>query len=122
MANKLKTDLAEQILELALERGRLTLAEAAAFSGVTYRTARRYFNAAIRLGGLYRSAKHGAFLSQHAYQVWCAERTKSLQIAKEKTEEPKFMLPYNPEHNVICTECRNSPAMKRVLSFYGAAQ
>ncbi|MEB5748685.1 DUF977 family protein [Leclercia adecarboxylata] len=122
MANKLKTDLPAKILELALERGRLTLDEAAAFGGVSRRTAQRYFNAAINLGGLYRSAKHGAFLSERAYRVWCAEKNKAHQAASEKAEEPEFMRPYNPARNVICTECRNSPAMRHVLAMYGAAQ
>lgn len=121
MANKLKTDLPGKILNLVLERGRLTLNEAAAFGGVSRRTAQRYFNAAISLGGLYRSAKHGAFLSETAYLTWHEEMGKASQAAEEKAEEPKFMLPYDPAHNLICTECRKSPVMRRVLAFYGAA-
>jgi len=122
MANKLKTDLPEKILNLVLERGRLTLDEAAAFGGGSRRTAQRYFNAAVSLGGLYRTPKHGAFLSENAYRAWREEMGKARQIAEEKTEAPEFMLPYDASRNVICTECRKSPAMRRVLAFYGAAQ
>lgn len=122
MANKLKADLPARILEQVRERGRLTLDEAAAFGGVSRRTAQRYYNAAINLGGLYRSAKHGAFLSEHAYHSWRSERSKAQQIAEEKAEAPEFMQPYDPARNCICNECRKSPAMQRVLAFYGAAQ
>jgi len=122
MANKLNPDLPAKILNLALERGRLTLDEAAAFGGVSRRTAQRFFNAAVNLGGLYRSAKHGAFLSEAAYLAWREEMGKASQAAEEKAEEPKFMLPYDPARNVICHECRKSPVMRRVLAFYGAAQ
>ncbi|MDU1061649.1 MAG: DUF977 family protein [Leclercia adecarboxylata] len=122
MANTLKIDLPGKILNLVLERGRLTLDEAAAFGGVSRRTAQRYFNAAVNLGGLYRSAKHGAFLNEASYLAWREEMGKAHQIAEEKAEEPKFMLPYDPARNVICNECRKSPVMRRVLAFYGAAQ
>lgn len=122
MQQKGKKDIAGKIIETVFDAGRVTLREAAKIAGVSQRTARRYLTEAVRIAGLYRSAKHGVFVSQSAYFDWCAAQGKARYEADEVAGEPRFMMPYNPARNAICIECRQSPTMQRVLTFYGAAQ
>ena len=122
MACKLKEGLSEKIVELVHERGRITQAEIAQFADITLRTARRYLVMATAEGNLYRSPKHGTFPSGKSYEKWLISQGKKRQKALEISEEPKFMMPYNPEHNVRCKECISSPVMQRVLMFFTAGK
>ncbi|WP_185812842.1 DUF977 family protein [Enterobacter sp. WCHEn045836] len=118
MACKLKHDLPAKIVAMVHNNGRITQAEVAQYAGITARTARRYLNMAIAAGNLYRSPKHGTFLSRQNYEEWLIVQGKKRQDALEKSEQPKFMMPYNPEKNIRCRECYQSPAMQRVLMFF----
>jgi hypothetical protein len=122
MANKTQPDWIQKFIDLTHERGRLTLAEAAEISGFTYRTARHYFTSAVLLGNLYRTPKSGAFPSEAHYRAWSAKRRKQWERLRDEAENlPAGAKPYNPARNGVCTECRHSPAMVRVLNFYGVA-
>lgn len=122
MACKLKEGLSEKIVELVHERGRITQAEIAQFADITLRTARRYLVMATAEGNLYRSPKHGTFPDRQSYEKWLIAQGKKRQKALEISEEPKFMMPYNPELNIRCKECINSPAMQRVLMNFNAGK
>lgn len=122
MACKLKEGLSEKIVELVHERGRITQAEIAQFADITLRTARRYLVMATAEGNLYRSPKHGTFPSRKSYEKWLISQGKKRQKALEISEEPKFMMPYNPERNIRCKECISSPVMQRVLMFFTAGK
>lgn len=129
MANKTQPEWIQKFIDHTHEHGRLTVSQAVAMTGFTRRTLQHYLGDAVKLGGLYRTPKQGIFVDISGYRRWLAEQNKVKALAREREKEASEAAldaiksaPYNPALNVICRECRNSPAMKRVLSFYGAAQ
>lgn len=129
MANKTQPEWIQKFIDHTHEHGRLTAAQAAEMTGFTRRTLQHYLGDAVRLGGLHRTPKQGIFVDISGYHRWLAEQNKLKALARERAKEAAEAAldsiknaPYDPELNVICRECRNSPAMRRVLSFYGAAQ
>lgn len=129
MANKTQPEWIQKFIDHTHEHGRLTTAQAAAMTGFTRRTLQHYLRDAVALGELYRTPKQGIFVDVAGYHRWLAEQKKVKALARELAREVAESAqdafkktPYDPELNVICRECRNSPVMKRVLIFYGATQ
>lgn len=129
MTNKIKPEWIQKFIDHTHEHGRLTSAQAAEMTGFTRKTLQHYLRDAVEFGGLYRTPKQGIFVDITGYRRWLAENNKVKALARELAREMEESAqeaikntPYDPEMNVICRECRNSPAMKRVLSFYGATQ
>lgn len=129
MANKTQPEWVQKFIDHTHEHGRLTVAQAVAMTGFTRRTLQHYLADAVKTGGLYRTPKQGIFVDISGYRCWLAKQYKARELAKRRKKEAAEAAldaikgtPYNPELNVICRECRNSPAMMRVLSFYGATQ
>lgn len=129
MANKTQPEWIQIFIDHTHEHGRLTVAQAVAMTGFTRRTLQHYLGDVVKLGGLYRTPKQGIFVDISGYRRWLAEQNKVKALAREREKDASEAAldaikgtPYNPELNAICRECRNSPAMKRVLSFYGAMQ
>lgn len=125
MANKTKPVWIQKFIRYTRKHGRLTAIQAEKLSGFTRRTLQHYLSDAVEQGGLLRTPKHGIFVDRHGYHNWLLEQRKVKDLAADAAEDVRGAIkitPYNPKKNVICRECRNSPAMIRVLSFYGAMQ
>ncbi|SAF46059.1 DUF977 family protein [Enterobacter kobei] len=129
MKNKSQPGWIQKFIDHTRQHGRLTCAQASEMSGLTRRTLQSYLAEAVELGGLFRTPKQGIFMDKTGYHAWLVEQNKIQALRRERAKEAKEAArdaikntPYNPEFNVICRECRKSPAMRRVLSFYGVAQ
>lgn len=108
----------QEFIDFTLRKGRLTVAEAAAISGLTEKTAGRYLRKAEQLTSLYRSSKCGLFRNEATYRRWQAARKA---VREEMEEVETIMTPYDRMLNVICVECRKSDTMRRIHAFYGRA-
>ncbi|EGB0328024.1 TPA: DUF977 family protein [Salmonella enterica subsp. enterica serovar Poona] len=105
------------ITELVRKNGRMTLNQLERATGSGCLTIRRYVKKALECGDLYVSGKNGIFPSEQAFRIWNEKRTDAKVERFLKTPEG-VVRTYDPSVNVVCTECRNSEAMQRVLAFY----
>lgn len=117
-----RTEFVQMIIDEIRASGHLTMKGAQQITGATARTTRRYFTAAINIGNFYRSSRHGAFLSETAYFDWRLANFGGDSENDAPEEQPFTITRYNRKKNAICTKCRQSPAMQRVLMVYGVTQ
>ncbi|EMT7161631.1 TPA: DUF977 family protein, partial [Escherichia coli] len=81
----------------------------------------------VASGDVYNSG-YGLFPSEQARKDWQNARKK---LSRAKLKKPSAVDPdliwslpdgeirrYDRRHNMICTECRKSEVMQRILSFY----
>ncbi|WP_330983647.1 MULTISPECIES: DUF977 family protein [Enterobacterales] len=99
-----------QIIDLANEQGRVTPGQIAKMFDVCLETANRYLTLAAKSGEVIRLSKCGVFCDEKAIAEFNRQRSPATKYRNK--------LRKNTE-NVIFQECRRSPAMQRVLSFYG---
>ncbi|EAX9516299.1 DUF977 family protein [Salmonella enterica] len=88
-------------------------------TGLTIFTARHYLEKAESCGDLYQAGRNGIFPSEQAFLLWKQKREDARITRFPKTPE-SVVSSYDRTRNVICTECRNSVTMQRVLSVYRA--
>ncbi|EEQ5742759.1 DUF977 family protein, partial [Escherichia coli] len=68
-------------------------------------------------GDLYMPGKYGVFASEQVYRVWrkAAEKTTDQTLIRKLPDGE--IRRYDRHQNIICSECRNSEVMQRVLAF-----
>ncbi|MCQ1860258.1 DUF977 family protein [Escherichia coli] len=116
-----------QVVELVRQSGRETLRQLEAKTGAT-----RYLMSVLARelaasGDVYISG-YGLFPSEQARKNWQNTRKKLSRenLKKSSVVDPDLIwsLPdgeirrYDRRQNIICSECRNSDVMQRVLMFY----
>ncbi|HFI7229246.1 TPA: DUF977 family protein [Escherichia coli] len=117
-----------QIVELVRRSGRETLRQLKAKTGATRYLMSVLARELVASGDVYNSG-YGLFPSEQARKDWQNAR-KKLSRAKLKKKTPVVdpdlicSLPdgeirrYDRRQNIICSECRKSEVMQRVLAFY----
>ncbi|MBR7453964.1 DUF977 family protein, partial [Klebsiella pneumoniae] len=68
-------------------------------------------------GDLNQAGRSGIFPAEQAFMLWKQKREDARITRFLKTPEC-VVSSYDRTRNVICTECRNSVTMQRVLAFY----
>ncbi|WP_407905407.1 DUF977 family protein [Escherichia coli] len=117
-----------QVVELVRLSGRETLRGLEAKTGTTRYLISVLARELVASGDIYNSG-YGLFPSEQARKDWQNARKKTLKgKAEEKTSvvDPGliWLLPdgeirrYDRRQNIICSECRKSEVMQRVLAFY----
>ncbi len=117
-----------QVVELVRQSGRETLRQLEARTGATRYLMSVLARELVASGDVYNSG-YGVFPSEQARKDWQNAR-KKLSRAKLKKKTPVvdldliWSLPdgeirrYDRRLNIICSECRQSEVMQRVLAFY----
>ncbi|HFV0537370.1 TPA: DUF977 family protein [Escherichia coli] len=117
-----------QVLELVRQSGRETLRQLEAKTGATRYLMSVLARELVASGDVYNSG-YGLFPSEQARKDWQNAR-KKLSRAKLKKKTPVvdpdliWSLPdgeirrYDRRQNIICSECRESEVMQRILTFY----
>ena len=117
-----------QVVELVRQSGRETLRQLEAKTGATRYLLSVLARELVASGDVYNSG-YGLFPSEQARKDWQNARKKlSRAKLKKKTSvvDPDliWLLPdgeirrYDRRQNMICSECRKSEVMQRVLAFY----
>ncbi|ENF1375636.1 DUF977 family protein [Escherichia coli] len=117
-----------QVVELVRQSGRETLRQLEAKTGATRYLMSVLARELVASGDVYNSG-YGLFPSEQARKDWQNARKKlSRAKLKKKTSvvDPDLIwsLPdgeirrYDRRQNIICSECRKSEVMQRVLAFY----
>ncbi|EEO4524303.1 DUF977 family protein, partial [Salmonella enterica subsp. enterica serovar Give] len=112
-----KAEIQKRLTELVRTHGRMTFGELRKITGLTIFTARHYLEKAESCGDLYQAGRNGIFPSEQAFRLWKQKREDARINRFLKTPEG-VVSSYDRTRNVICTECRNSVTMQRVLAFY----
>ncbi|ASO10254.1 DNA-binding protein [Salmonella enterica subsp. salamae serovar 57:z29:z42] len=112
-----KAEIQKRLTELVRTHGRMTFGELRKITGLTIFTARHYLEKAESCGDLYQAGRNGIFPSEQAFRLWKQKREDARINRFLKTPEG-VVSSYDRTRNVICTECRNSVTMQRVLTFY----
>ncbi|EDQ1372783.1 DUF977 family protein, partial [Salmonella enterica] len=112
-----KAEIQKRLTELVRTHGRMTFGELRKITGLTIFTARHYLEKAESCGDLYQAGRNGIFPSEQAFLLWKQKREDARITRFLKTPEG-VVSSYDRTRNVICTECRNSVTMQRVLAFY----
>ncbi|HBD5221976.1 TPA: DUF977 family protein [Escherichia coli] len=117
-----------QVLELVRQSGRETLRQLEAKTGATRYLMSVLARELVASGDVYNSG-YGLFPSEQARKDWQNAR-KKLSRAKLKKKTPVvdpdliWSLPdgeirrYDRRQNIICSECRESEVMQRILTLY----
>ncbi|HCQ0836885.1 TPA: DUF977 family protein [Escherichia coli] len=116
-----------QIVDLVRQSGRETLRQLEAKTGATRYQISVLARELVANGDVYNSG-YGLFPSEQARKDWQNARKK---LSRAKVKKPVVVDPdliwslpdgeirrYDRRHNIICSECRKSEVMKRILSFY----
>ncbi len=116
-----------QIVDLVRQSGRETLRQLEAKTGATRYQISVLARELFANGDVYNSG-YGLFPSEQARKDWQNARKK---LSRAKVKKPVVVDPdliwslldgeirrYDRRHNIICSECRKSEVMKRILSFY----
>nr|WP_290389874.1 DUF977 family protein [uncultured Escherichia sp.] len=114
-----------KVVELVRQSGRETLRQLEAKTGATRYLMSVLARELVASGDLYNSG-YGLFPSEQARKDWIKARKKMSKTVVKKKSDPDlvYSLPdgeirrYDRRHNIICTECRKSEVMQRVLAFY----
>ncbi|EPA6869199.1 DUF977 family protein [Escherichia coli] len=116
-----------QIVDLVRQSGRETLRQLEAKTGATRYLMSVLARELVASGDVYNSG-YGLFPSAQARKDWQNVRKKLSRANLKKTSvvDPDLIwsLPdgeirrYDRRQNIICSECRKSAAMQRVLAFY----
>ncbi|EGI41116.1 putative bacteriophage protein [Escherichia coli TA280] len=117
-----------QVVELVRQSGRETLRQLEAKTGATRYLMSVLARELVASGDVYNSG-YGLFPSEQARKDWQNARKKlSRAKLKKKTSvvDPDLIwsLPdgeirrYDRRQNIICSECRESEVMQRILTFY----
>ncbi|EDL7664831.1 DNA-binding protein [Salmonella enterica subsp. enterica serovar Montevideo] len=112
-----KAEIQKRLTELVRTHGRMTFGELRKITRLTIFTARHYLENAESCGDLYQAGRSGIFPSVQAFLLWKQKREDARITRFLKTPEG-VVSSYDRTRNVICTECRNSVTMQRVLAFY----
>ncbi|HAX9964756.1 TPA: DUF977 family protein [Escherichia coli] len=115
-----------QIVDLVRQSGRETLRQLEAKTGATRYQISVLARELVANGDVYNSG-YGLFPSEQARKDWQNARKK---LSRAKVKKPVVVDPdliwslldgeirrYDRRHNIICSECRKSEVMKRILSF-----
>ncbi|HBL7993404.1 TPA: DUF977 family protein [Escherichia coli] len=117
-----------QVVELVRQSGRETLRQLEVKTGATRYLMSVLARELVASGDVYNSG-YGLFPSEQARKDWQNAR-KKLSRAKLKKKTPVvdpdliWSLPdgeirrYDRRQNIICSECRESEVMQRILTFY----
>ncbi|HBC0725991.1 TPA: DUF977 family protein [Escherichia coli] len=117
-----------QVVELVRQSGRETLRQLESKTGATRYLMSVLARELVASGDVYNSG-YGLFPSEQARKDWQNAR-KKLSRAKLKKKTPVvdpdliWSLPdgeirrYDRRQNIICSECRESEVMQRILTFY----
>ncbi|HEH7789392.1 TPA: DUF977 family protein [Escherichia coli] len=116
-----------QVVELVRQSGRETLRQLEVKTGATRYLMNVLARELVASGDVYNSG-YGLFPSEQARKDWQNARKK---LSRAKLKKPSAVDPdliwslpdgeirrYDRRHNMICTECRKSEVMQRILSFY----
>ncbi|ELO6361601.1 DUF977 family protein [Escherichia coli] len=116
-----------QIVDLVRQSGRETLRQLEVKTGATRYQISVLARELVANGDVYNSG-YGLFPSEQARKDWKNARKK---LSRAKVKKPVVVDPdliwslpdgeirrYDRRHNIICSECRKSEVMKRILSFY----
>ena len=116
-----------QVVELVRLSGRETLRALEAKTGASRYYISTLARELVASGDVYNSG-YGLFPSEQARKDWQNARKK---LSRAKVKKPVVVDPdliwslpdgeirrYDRRHNIICSECRKSEVMKRILSFY----
>ncbi|ENP2200710.1 DUF977 family protein [Salmonella enterica] len=112
-----KAEMQCRITELVRKNGRMTLNQLERVTGASCQTVRRYVKKAAECGDLYLAGTKGIFPSKEDFRTW-SEKPSDTRVERFLKIEEGLMSPYDRDNNVICTECRNSEAMRRLMAFY----
>ncbi|MVW15414.1 DUF977 family protein [Escherichia coli] len=116
-----------QIVDLVRQSGRETLRQLEVKTGATRYQISVLARELVANGDVYNSG-YGLFPSEQARKDWQNARKK---LSRAKVKKPVVVDPdliwslpdgeirrYDRRHNIICSECRKSEVMERILSFY----
>lgn len=118
-----KIEIVKKITSIIQSEGRATLSQLVDELGISQPSVRHYLSIAIDRCGFYRAGKSGIFPTQRHFEAWREKRAAACQmkVGKTRTAATKPVItikPYDKTRNIVCQECRNSPAMRRVLAVY----
>ncbi|MFO6484682.1 DUF977 family protein [Escherichia coli] len=115
------------VVDLVRQSGRETLRQLEVKTGATRYQISVLARELVANGDVYNSG-YGLFPSEQARKDWQNARKK---LSRAKVKKPVVVDPdliwslpdgkirrYDRRHNIICSECRKSEVMKRILSFY----
>ncbi|CAD6036699.1 DUF977 family protein [Escherichia coli] len=116
-----------QVVELVRQSGRETLQQLKEKTGTTRYLMSILTRELVASGDVYRSG-FGLFPSEQTCKDWQNARKK---LSRAKVKKPAVVDPeliwklpdgeirrYDRRQNIICSECRKSEVMQRVLAFY----
>lgn len=109
-----------EIVRLLRSKGRMTVPQLGDAIHVSHDFVSRSLKALTNLGEVYYSPSHGAFPTEKAFREWLnqtGQRERSLVKKGLQLDEAEVRA-YDRYQNIICSECRNSEVMQRVLAFY----
>ncbi|EJI9011342.1 DUF977 family protein [Escherichia albertii] len=120
-----RVQLKARIVELVRRDGRKTRKQLEDETGATRHLIEVLAKELVGSGTVYGSG-HGIFPSEQARKDWIKARKEMSKGTAKKKRDPDliYSLPdgeirrYDRRHNIICTECRKSEVMQRILSFY----
>ncbi|HFU8103203.1 TPA: DUF977 family protein [Escherichia coli] len=116
-----------QVVELVRQSGRETLRQLEAKTGATRYLMSVLARELVASGDVYNSG-YGLFPSEQARKDWQNVRKKLSRAKVNKSAVIDLGLiwsladgeirRYDRRHNLICSECRKSEVMQRILAFY----
>ncbi|CAD6040680.1 DUF977 family protein [Escherichia coli] len=126
-----REQLKARIVELVRLNGRETFRHLAGETSASKTVIRRLSSELVASGDIYNSG-YGLFPSEQARKDWQNSRKK---LSRTKAKKPAVVDPdliwklpdgeirrYDRRQNIICSECRKSEVMQRVLAFYRGYQ
>ncbi|EJV7440527.1 DUF977 family protein [Escherichia coli] len=116
-----------QVVELVRQSGRETLRQLESKTGATRYLMSVLARELVASGDVYNSG-YGLFPSEQARKDWQNVRKKlsRAKVNKSAVIDPGLIWSladgeirrYDRRHNLICSECRKSEVMQRILAFY----
>ncbi|HGT5891023.1 TPA: DUF977 family protein, partial [Escherichia coli] len=97
---------------------RMTMSQLERATGAGWHSVRRCLVDVLACGDLYMSGEYGVFASEQAYRVWRKTPEKRTDLTLIRKLPDGEIRRYDRRQNIICSECRKSEAMQRVLAFY----
>ncbi len=110
--------LKARIIGLVRKNGRMTMSQLERATGAGWHSVRRCLVDVLACGDLYMSEEYGVFASEQAYRVWRKTPEKRTDLTLIRKLPDGEIRRYDRRQNIICSECRKSEAMQRVLAFY----
>ncbi|OSK25440.1 putative exclusion protein ren of cryptic prophage [Escherichia coli M056] len=115
-----REELKMRIVELVYKNGYMTMLQLVEVTHVSRESVRRYLKELSNQERVYYKPSLGAFPTEHAFCEWQNQTgwRERVLVKKGSQLNEAEVRAYDRHQNIICSECRNSEAMQRVLAFY----